>query len=113
MGKNTETVNKSDMITLIANRTGVRKIEVEKCMDAFIAITVAELSKGHDVRLTGFGLFHNVPFKARRVNSNIAGNPDEGNYIGSRVIPRFKFSQGVKDRVNKKVGCKDKEEWVV
>lgn len=104
MKKTTETVTKADMVTLIANRTGVRKYDVERCLDAFIAITIAELSKNHDVRLTGFGLFHNVPFKARRVNANISGDPEEGIYVDSKVIPRFKASPGMKEKVNKKVG---------
>lgn len=110
MSKLNDTVNKADLVTLISNRTGVRKLDVERCMDAFIAITIAELSKNHDVRLTGFGLFHNVPFKARKVNSNIIKKPGEDNYVDSKVIPRFKASPGMREKVNKKVGALLKED---
>lgn len=109
MRKTTDTVNKADLVTLIANKTGVRKMDVERCLDAFISITIAELSKNHDVRLSGFGLFHNVAFKPRKVNSNISGDP-EGNYIDGKIIPRFKAAPGMREKVNRKVSVLIKEQ---
>ena len=101
--KKNDTVNKSDLIILIANKTGVPRDSVEKCLDAFVSITTSELSKNHDVRITGFGSFHNVPFKEREVNSSAFDGTDQNKTIGPRVVPRFRASQGMKDKINKKL----------
>ena len=107
MKKTTDTVTKADMVTLIANKTGVRRLDVERCLDAFISITIAELSKNRAIRLSGFGLFHNVLYRSKRVNDNVSGKET---YTAPKVIPRFKASPSMKEKVNKKVGPLLKED---
>ena len=101
MPKN-NSLTRSDMITLIANKTGVTKGDVDRVLDAFFALIIAELSKNNDVRLSGFGVFHNVKYKRRKVKDNV-GRQGENCEVGERWIPKFKVSALVREKVNRKV----------
>ncbi len=94
-------VNRTDIIILIANKTGVSKDDVDRVISAFFNIIIAELSKNNDVKLHGFGVFHNVKYKRRTVKDNVGGNKSCD--VGERVIPKFKISSGVRTKINQKV----------
>lgn len=107
MGKAGNGMTRADMVTIIANKTDLDKRSVERVIDCFLNTIVAELSKNHKVRLSGFGTFENAAYKPRQLKSPITGTVTT---LEERVIPKFKPAKDVKDRVKRKVAkLKDEE----
>lgn len=50
-------MNKSELISSIACRTGLTKTDSAKALDAFISSVSEEIANGGEVRLVGFGTF--------------------------------------------------------
>ena len=50
-------VNKNELISSIANETGLTKTDSAKAVDAFVASITNALKAGDEVRLVGFGTF--------------------------------------------------------
>lgn len=48
-------MNKAELISAIANETGLTKADSKKALDAFIKVTTKSLEKGDRVALVGFG----------------------------------------------------------
>ena len=100
-------MTRADMVTIIANKTDIDKRSVEKVIDCFLNTIVAELSRDHKVRLSGFGTFENAVYKPRQLKSPITGTVTS---LEGRVIPKFKPAKDVRDKVKKKVArLKDEE----
>jgi len=89
-------VNKNDLVTAVANSTGLSKTDAGKAVDGvFDAITDA-LKGGDEVRLVGFGTF--------AVSSRAASegrNPRTGEKIKipASKQPKFKAGKGLRDSV--------------
>ena len=108
------TTNISDLVILISSKTGIPRSDVKNCIEAFIDITIAELSQNHVVRLIGFGYFKNVFYKSRKVNvENLkvnGKNLDAGeHYSTPRIVPKFVVTKNVRDCVSNSVGKLTKE----
>ena len=50
-------MNKNELISSIANETGLTKTDAAKAVDAFVASISSALKSGDEVRLVGFGTF--------------------------------------------------------
>ena len=92
-------VNRTDIITIVANKTDIKKADVDRVLTCFFDTIVRELEKDHYVKLTGFGVFENSIFKGRELSSPLTKETVQLDY---RVIPRFRPSKAVKERINKK-----------
>lgn len=88
---------KTSLIREIAVRTGLTQRNVEEVMNAFSDITAEALSKGESVILSGFGTF-----EPKNRSPRIGRNPHTGEAveIPARIIPSFKPSQGLKERIS-------------
>lgn len=88
---------KSTLITLVANKTGTPRNNVEAVIDAFTDITAEALTNGESVVLAGFGIF-----EPKSRSPRIGRNPHTGEAveIPARVLPNFKPAQGLKERVS-------------
>jgi DNA-binding protein HU-beta len=89
-------VNKNDLVTAVANGTGLSKADAGKAVDGvFDAITDA-LKSGDDVRLVGFGTFS----VAARAASE-GRNPRTGDKITipASKQPKFKAGKGLRDAI--------------
>ena len=95
MNKN---LTKADIITIIAEGTGLTKVETSAVVDGFIASLSYSLKNGESVELRGFGTFKVVERKARR-----GRNPKTGEeiYIPKRKVPVFRCSKDFRDYINK------------
>ena len=91
-------MNKSELVAVIAERSGLSKKDSEKALNAtFDAITDA-LEAGEKVQLVGFGVF-DVKERAARVGRN-PRTKEEITIEASRT-PIFKAGKALKDTVNK------------
>lgn len=89
-------MNKQELISSIANETGLSKKDSGAALDAAIAAIGASLAKGEPVRLLGFGTF-DVKSRAARTGKN----PKTGESINipASKVPAFKAGKELKESV--------------
>jgi DNA-binding protein HU-beta len=89
-------MNKPELISSIAEKSGMKKKESEAMLDAFTASVKEALKKGEEVRLIGFGLFGTRDRKKRN-----GVNPRTGKKITipAKTVPYFKVGKELKDAV--------------
>ena len=59
-------MNKSELISAIAEESGLSKVDSKKALDGFMAAVASELKKGGKISLVGFGTFSVVQKSARQ-----------------------------------------------
>ncbi|MCX7922315.1 MAG: HU family DNA-binding protein [Clostridia bacterium] len=91
-------MNKSDLISAIAAKSGLNKKNSEAALNAFIASVEEALQNGDKVTLVGFGTFE-VRTRASRKGRN--PQTKEEITIPESKAPVFKCGKGLKDNVNK------------
>ena len=69
-------MNKTELIAAVAEKTGLKKTESGKAVDAVVAAITEELKKGDKVTLIGFGTFETRSRAART-----GRNPQTGKEI--------------------------------
>ena len=91
-------MNKTDLISLAAENSGMTRIDTERVINAAIDAITAALIKGEKVQLSGFGTFETKEREAR-----IGRNPHtkEAIAIPATRVPGFKASKALKDNVAK------------
>lgn len=91
------TVNKNELISSIANETGLTKTDSAKALDAFVASITNALKSGDEVRLVGFGTF-----AVSKRSATTGRNPRTGATINipARKQPKFKAGKVLQDSVN-------------
>jgi DNA-binding protein HU-beta len=90
-------MNKTELVAAIAENAGIKKVDAEKALNAFITVVQDELVKGGDVRLVGFGTFD---VKERAAHEGINPSTKEKIEIAASKAPRFKAGKALKDAVN-------------
>ena len=90
-------MKKSEMIEVLANKTGLTKADCEKVFNATFDLFKDELAKGEKVSVSGFGVFKISERSARE-----GRNPQTGETvkIAARVVPGFKAGSKLKDALN-------------
>ena len=90
-------MNKNELVASLAEKTGLKKTEVEKVLKAFTETVTDELKKGEKIQLVGFGTFE-VSERAAREGRN----PQTGKSmkIAASKAPKFKAGKALKDLVN-------------
>ena len=88
---------KNELIYLVASKTGISHSNVEIVLDAFTEITAETLTRGDPVVISGFGVF-----EPKSRSPRIGRNPHTGEPVNipARILPNFKPSQALKDRVS-------------
>ena len=91
-------MNKSELIAVTAERTGMTKKDAERAVNAALDAITAALTAGEKVQLSGFGVFDIKDREAR-----IGRNPHtkEAIDIPATRVPVFKPSKALKDCVAK------------
>ncbi len=87
---------KGDLITSIAQRTGVPKKTIDRVLNAFQATVADSLSKGESVVLVGFGTF-----KVRHTAERSGRHPQTGEPItlSASRLPAFRPGTLLKEKV--------------
>lgn len=90
-------MSKQDLIDAIADAAGITKRAAGDSLEAFISYITANLKKGNNVTVTGFGTFK-VSKRAARQGVN-PRNPSERISIPAMKVPTFKAGKTLKDAV--------------
>jgi DNA-binding protein HU-beta len=90
-------VNKNELISKVADGSGLSKTDAGSAVDAVIDSIIGALKAGDDVRLVGFGTF-SVSDRA----ASEGRNPRTGEKINipASKQPKFKAGKGLKDSLN-------------
>ena len=92
-------MNKTEFITALAEKTGMKKTDAEKAVKGFTELVAETLKTGGKVSLVGFGTFEVLEREARE-----GRNPRTGKNmtIPASKAPKFKAGRGLKEAVNEK-----------
>ena len=90
-------MNKSELVASMAEKTGLKKVDVEKVLKAFTETVADELKKGEKIQLVGFGTFEVAERPARE-----GRNPRTGETMQTAAskAPKFKAGKALKDSIN-------------
>lgn len=90
-------MNKNDLVAAVAESTGLSKADATKAVDSMLDIIAANLKKGEEIRLAGFGTFAVTKRKASEGRNPRTGEKIQ---IPARNQPKFKAGKALKDAVN-------------
>lgn len=91
-------MNKTELISAVAERSGITKKDAESAVNAAFDAITAELTAGGKVQISGFGIFE-VKTRQARVGRN--PQTKEAIQIPAAKIPAFKAGKALKDAVDK------------
>ncbi|KJS85674.1 MAG: DNA-binding protein [Peptococcaceae bacterium BICA1-8] len=91
-------MNKTELISSVAEKSELTKKDAEKAVNALFASVEEALARGEKVQLVGFGTFEVRDRKART-----GRNPQTGEeiQIPAAKVPAFKAGKSLKDAVEK------------
>ncbi len=89
-------MNKTELVELVKEKTGLTKKDVKEIIDATTDVITEALIKGEKVSLVGFGTFQTSHRKER-----VGQNPQTGEKIkiAARDVPKFTPGKSLKDQV--------------
>ncbi len=103
-------MNKTELVSAIAEEAGITKKDATSAVDAFIKVTTDTLVKKERLQLIGFGTF-----EAKERSARTGHNPQTGEEmeIPAATVPAFRPGKALKEAVNvkeekKKSGKKSK-----
>ena len=91
-------MNKAELITTVAEKTGLSKKDTEAALNAALDTITEVLAEGSKVQLVGFGAFE-VKSRAARLGRN--PKTMESIQIPASKVPVFKAGKALKDTVSK------------
>lgn len=91
-------MNKTELISAVAQRTGIAKKDAEQAVNAVFDIIADQLNEGQKVQLSGFGIFEAKTRQGRTGRNPVTG---EAIQIPASTAPAFKASKVLKDTVGK------------
>jgi len=86
-------MNKLELVNVMAEKTGLTKVDAKKALDAFINTAVETVKKGEDVSIVGFGTMTMVKRAARKGRNPITGKEI---MISEKKVMKFKPSASFK-----------------
>lgn len=89
-------MNKADLISAIAAKADLTKVDAKKALDAFIDVSGESMKKGERITLVGFGTF-----SVNKRNARNGRNPRTGAKIKIAAKNVVRFKAGAE--LNKKV----------
>jgi DNA-binding protein HU-beta len=90
-------MNKTDMVTKLAEKNGMTKKDAQKALNSLIEIISDEIKDGGRVALTGFGTFSIAERKPRTGRNPQTGQPID---IPAARVPKFKAGKVLKESVS-------------
>lgn len=89
-------MNKTELISAVAEGAGLTKVDAKKAIDAFISAVSGELKKGGKVALVGFGTFAITQKSAR---TGINPKTKQPIKIAAKKVVKFKPGSELADTV--------------
>lgn len=90
-------MNKTELITAIAEKAEITKKDAEKTLKAFEEVVTEELVNGNDIKMIGFGTFS---ITERAAREGINPQTKESINIPASKVPKFKAGTNLKSAVN-------------
>lgn len=90
-------MTKAELISAVAEQAGLKKVDAEKAVAAFIASVTSALKSGDKLSLVGFGTFSVSERAARKGQNPQTGKKIE---IAAAIVPKFKPGKTLKEAVN-------------
>lgn len=90
-------MNKNDLISAVADTSGLSRNDASKAVEGVFDAITGALKNGDEVRLVGFGTFSVAQRKASTGRNPRTGEAME---IKASSQPKFKAGKGLKDAVN-------------
>ncbi|MFZ4859666.1 MAG: HU family DNA-binding protein [Desulfuromonadaceae bacterium] len=87
-------MNKSELVSKIAEGAELTRVQAEKALNSFIAATTAALKAGDKIALVGFGTFSAVTRAARTGRNPRTGKPLK---IAEKTNGKFSPGKALKD----------------
>ena len=89
-------MNKAELVSAIAEKTELKKVDAEKAVKAFVDVVTEELAKKEKIQLVGFGTFETSVRPARE-----GRNPKTGETIkiAAKKVAKFKPGADLADAV--------------
>ena len=91
-------MNKTELIAVVAEKTGMTKKDAERVINATVDTITEKLVAGEKVAMSGFGIFE---VKAREARVGRNPRTKETIEIPATRLPAFKASKALKDIVSK------------
>lgn len=90
-------MTKADIVDIVAEGTGLTKLETEAVIEGFFNSVIEALRNGNGIEIRGFGTY-----KVKHKNARYARNPKTGEkvYVPEHFVPVFKFSKDFKSLVD-------------
>ncbi len=90
-------MNKQDLISKVADNTGLSKADAGRAVESFLGSVADALKSGETVAIAGFGTFD-----VRKRSARTGRNPRTGESIdiAASNTPGFKAGKALKDAVN-------------
>lgn len=93
-------MTKAEVISKIAEKTGVEKNDVAATVEAFFSVVKDSMADGENIYVRGFGSFINKK-RAKKVARNISKNT--AIVIDEHFVPSFKPSKEFVDKIKTNV----------
>lgn len=90
-------MNKTELITAVAQEADVTKKEAEKAVKAVVDVITESLARGERVQIIGFGTFEIRERKEREGHNPVTQKTIK---IPASKVPAFKVSKQLKEKVN-------------
>ena len=90
-------MNKAELVSVIAEKAGLTKVDAKKALEAFMDASSEALHKGDRISLVGFGTFEVSERAAREARNPQTGEPMN---ISACKAPKFKAGKALKDAIN-------------
>ena len=91
-------MKKSELVAIMAEKAGLKKVDAEKALNAFVEAVTDGLAKGDKIAIVGFGSFETKERAARKGKNPQTGAEIE---IPASTVPTFKAGKSLKVAVNK------------
>jgi DNA-binding protein HU-beta len=98
-------VTKAEVISEIAEKTGVEKDKVQITVEAFFKVIQNSMENGENIYVRGFGSFINKK-RAKKIARNISKN--KAMTIPEHYVPSFKPSKVFIERIKNSAKLKEK-----
>ena len=94
-------MNRSELESRVADRTGLARSAAKGAVDAVLALIAEALARGEDARISGFGVFGT---RARPARTGRNPRTGESVSIAASMAPTFKPGKALKEVVNAGTG---------
>lgn len=90
-------MNKTELVSAMADKAGLTKVDAEKALNAFVNVVTEQMKARERVQLVGFGTFETGVREAREGKNPLTGEKIQ---IAKSIVPKFKAGKALKDSIN-------------